>query len=379
MTGTVRRAIGLMSGTSMDGVDCALIETDGRDVLRFGPTGFLPYSEADRALLRRALVDAIALEDRSARPGALAEAERIVLLRHIEAVEGFLAEHRIDRSGVDVVGFHGQTVIHRPDHGLTVQIGNGAALAQALGLDVVCDLRGADVAAGGQGAPLVPIYHQALVQAGASGGPVLVVNIGGVGNVTFVRPGDDPIACDTGPGNALIDDLIAARTGAAYDAAGATAARGTVDAEVLARLMAHPYFEELPPKSLDRNAFSLEPVASLSTEDAAATLTAFTAATIAGIVPRLPGAPAAVVICGGGARNPTLLAELGRRFACPVTTADERGWSGDAVEAQAFAYLAVRSLDGMPLTFPTTTGVARPTTGGVLCPAPAAERLRAAS
>lgn len=379
MAGSVRRAIGLMSGTSMDGVDCALIETDGRDVLRFGPTGFSPYAAADRALLRRALADAVALEDRSARPGALAEAERIVTRRHVEAVERFLAEHRIERGGVDVVGFHGQTVIHRPERGLTVQIGDGAALASTLGLDVVCDLRGADVAAGGQGAPLVPIYHQALVRAEAIGGPVLVVNIGGVGNVTFVAPGRDPIACDTGPGNALLDDLMAARTGAAYDAAGATAARGTVDAGVLARLMAHPFFEELPPKSLDRNAFSLEPVASLSTEDAAATLTAFTAATIAGIVPRLPAAPDAVVICGGGARNPTLLAELGRRFACPVTTADERGWSGDAVEAQAFAYLAVRSLEGLPLTFPTTTGVPRPTTGGVLRPAPSAGLLQAAS
>lgn len=375
----VRRAIGLMSGTSMDGVDCALIETDGRDVLRFGPTGFARYVEADRALLRRALAAAVALEDRSARPGALAEAERMVTRRHIEAVETFLAEYRIDRSGVDVVGFHGQTVIHRPERGLTVQIGDAALLAEALGLDVVGDLRGADVAAGGQGAPLVPIYHQALVQMAAIAGAVLVVNIGGVGNVTFVAPGRDPVACDTGPGNALLDDLMTARTGAAYDEAGATAARGTVDAGVLARLMAHPFFEAMPPKSLDRNDFSLEPVAALSTEDAAATLTAFTAATIAGIVPRLPAAPDAVVICGGGARNPTLVAELGRRFACPVTTADERGWSGDAVEAQAFAYLAVRSLEGLPLTYPTTTGVPRPMTGGVLCPGSAARQLKAAS
>lgn len=379
MAKTVRRAIGLMSGTSMDGVDCALIETDGGDRLDFGPTGFSPYTEADRALLRRALADAVTLQDRAARPGALAEAERMITQRHIEAVERFLAEHRIDRGGVDVVGFHGQTVIHRPERGLTVQIGDGPALARALGLDVVCDLRGADMAAGGQGAPLAPVYHQALVRAGAIGGPVLVVNIGGVGNVTFVAPGRDPVACDTGPGNALIDDLMAARTGEAYDHAGATAARGAVDAEVLERLMAHSFFEEMPPKSLDRNAFSLEPVAALSTEDAAATLTAFTAATIAGIVSKLPGAPAAVVICGGGARNPTLQAELARRFACPVTTADDRGWSGDAVEAQAFAYMAVRSLEGLPLTFPTTTGVPRPLTGGVLCPAPAAGLLKAAS
>ena len=367
--GTVRRALGMMSGTSMDGVDCALIETDGRDVVRFGPTGFMPYAEADRAVLRRALADAVGVADRAARPGALAEAERLVTQRHAEAIELFLAEHAIARHSVDVVGFHGQTVLHRPERRLTLQIGDGAALAARVGIAVVADLRAADVAAGGQGAPLVPLYHQALVRAAGLEAPVLVVNIGGVGNVTYVPAEGAPIACDTGPGNALLDDLMLARTGTPFDADGATAAAGAVDAVVLAQLMSHPFFAVRPPKSLDRNDFSGDAVAALATADAAATLVAFTARSIAAIVPHLPAPPRVAIVCGGGARNPTLLKELRQSFACPVSTADARGWSGDAIEAQAFAYLAVRSLDGLPVTVPTTTGVPRPLTGGVLWPA----------
>lgn len=365
-TGQVLRALGLMSGTSMDGVDCALIETDGRDVVRFGPTGFLPYTAEDRALLREALRDAVPLEDRTARPGVLSAAERLVTLRHAEAVEAFLAANALDRAGIAVVGFHGQTVLHRPERFLTVQIGRGADLAARLGLDVVSDFRAADVAAGGQGAPLVPVYHQALVRAMSPAEPILVINIGGVANVTFVPAAGAPIACDTGPGNALIDDLMLARTGRAFDADGATAAGGTVDAVALATLLDHPFFVAPAPKSLDRNAFSAAPVAKLSLADAAATLVAFTAQSIAAILDHLPSAPNRAIVCGGGARNRALMAELGRRLPHPVTTADQQGWIGDGIEAQAFAYLAVRSLEGLPLTFPTTTGVAQALPGGVL-------------
>lgn len=364
---SLRRAIGLMSGTSMDGVDVALIETDGKGILVPGPTGFLAYGEDDRAVLRAALDDASSLHDRFARPGHLAEADRRVTGRHAEAVERFLAEHRIDPVSVDVVGFHGQTVLHRPERAMTVQVGEGASLARRLGMDVVSDLRAADMSAGGQGAPLVPAYHGALVEAAGLPRPVMLLNVGGVSNVTVLPPGDgSPVACDTGPGNALLDDLMLERTGQAFDRDGGTAARGRVDERALARLLDHPFFDQPMPKSLDRNAFSREPVAAMGTADAAATLTAFTAAAVARVFPHLPAPPREVVVCGGGARNPTLLAELGRRLPCPVTTADRYGWNPDAIEAQAFAYLAVRSLFGLPLTFPTTTGVRAPVTGGVL-------------
>lgn len=363
---SLRRAIGLMSGTSMDGVDVALIETDGAGVLVPGPTSFLAYGDDDRIVLRAALDDAGGLQDRSARPGRLADADRRVTRRHAEAVERFLAEHGIDPGSVDVIGFHGQTVVHRPERALTVQIGEGGSLARRFGVDVVSDLRAADMEAGGHGAPLVPVYHRALVEAAGLPRPVMLLNVGGVSNVTFLPAEGDPVACDTGPGNALLDDLMLDRTGQPFDRDGATAARGRVDEGALERLLDHPFFDGPLPKSLDRNAFSREPVASLDTADAAATLTAFTAAAVARIVPHLPGTPREVVVCGGGARNPTLLAELARRLPCPVSTADRHGWNADAIEAQAFAYLAVRSLLGLPLTFPTTTGVRTPVTGGVL-------------
>jgi anhydro-N-acetylmuramic acid kinase len=360
---TLMRAIGLMSGTSMDGVDVALIETDGENRFVAGPTGFKPYGEDDRALLRKALAEAVTLTDRTARPGRLAEAERLVTQAHVEAVRGFMSEHGV--SGADVLGFHGQTVLHRPEQRLTVQIGDGAALARALGLNVVYDMRAADVAAGGQGAPLVPVFHRALVAAANLDLPVGVLNLGGVGNVTLVRNGD-PLSCDTGPANALIDDLMLERTGVPMDRDGATAARGRIDEAALAALMAHPFFDQKPPKSLDRNAFSRAPVAGLSTEDAAATLTAFTAASVAASWKHLAEKPKTVIVCGGGARNPTLLRMLSERLPCAVQVAEDFGWKADAVEAQAFGYLAVRSLKGLPLTFPTTTGAPVALTGGVL-------------
>ncbi len=360
------RAVGLMSGTSLDGVDVAVIETDGAEVVRTGIAGFLPYTDEDRTLLRRALAEAAGLTDRSSRPGVLGEAERRVTRRHVEAVRHVLDEHGIALESVDVVGFHGQTVLHRPEDALTVQIGDGAVLAGQLGVDVVADLRAADVAAGGQGAPLVPVFHRALAEAAKLPRPAVLLNVGGVANVTFLPAEGDPTACDTGPGNALLDDLMLERTGLPIDRDGSTAARGRVDEQILVGMLAHPFFDRPAPKSLDRNAFSREPVAGLDTADAAATLTAFTAASVARALPHLPAQPLEVVVCGGGARNPTLLAHLARYLSCPVTTAERYGWTADAIEAQAFAYLAVRSLLALPLTFPTTTGGGRSVTGGVL-------------
>ncbi|WP_371345770.1 anhydro-N-acetylmuramic acid kinase [Ancylobacter sp. IITR112] len=375
------KAIGLMSGTSLDGVDVALINTDGETVASFGPASTYPYSADDRALFVAALEEARALTDRDARPGVLAAAEARLTERHVDALAAFFAAHPEHRD-VAVLGFHGQTVLHRPEIRLTVQIGDGAALARAArtltgppGPTLVYDLRAADVAAGGQGAPLVPVYHRALARGLADKGPLLVLNLGGVANITALDGDADPIACDTGPANALIDDFMKARTGEPLDRDGAAAAAGRVDEAALGRLLDHPFFARRPPKSLDRNEFRawVEGRAGLDamrTEDGAATLTALTAACVAAVLAHLPRRPRRLIAAGGGAHNPTLLRMLGERLGLPVDTADAVGWSTDALEAQAFAFLAVRALRGLPLSFPTTTGVPAPLTGGrIIAPA----------
>ncbi len=358
-------AIGLMSGTLMDGIDVALIETDGETVSRFGPVASRSYAPEERAAIRRALEAARSVTDRADRSGALGDAERVVTEAHGRVVEAFLADNGLSPSDIDVVGFHGQTVVHRPDLGFTVQVGDGPALAGRLGIDVVHDLRAADMAGGGQGAPVVPVYHRALALGAGLDLPVVVANIGGVGNVTWLGDGD-PVAFDTGPGNALIDDFVSGRTGAPYDDGGRLAAAGRVDQAALDRLMDNPYFAMQPPKSLDRDAFDGSPVAGLSLEDGAATLTAFTAETLAAARAFFPESPKRWIVSGGGGRNPSMLAALQARVEAPVTTANAIGWAGDHVEAQAFAFLAVRSLKGLPLTFSTTTGVREAMTGGVL-------------
>jgi anhydro-N-acetylmuramic acid kinase len=369
------RAIGLMSGTSLDGVDVALIETDGEAVTAFGPSGYRAYRADERALLRQALADAATLTDRAARPGSLGGAERLVTEAHREAVETFLRDHGIDAASVDIVGFHGQTVLHRPGQRLTVQIGDGAALARGIGVPVAYDFRAADVAAGGQGAPLVPVYHRALANALDKPHPIAVLNIGGVSNVTVIDGWPDPFACDVGPGNALIDDFMAERTGHARDPAGVNAAQGHVDVDAVVRVLAHPFFKARPPKSLDRNDFrqwvgERAALADKTIADGAATLTAITAASVAAIMPHLPKPPACLIVCGGGAHNVTMMRFLAERLApAQVVTGDSVGWNSDALEAQAFAYLAARHLRGLPLTFPTTTGVPKPLPGGILAPA----------
>jgi anhydro-N-acetylmuramic acid kinase len=362
-------AIGLMSGTSQDGVDVAAIETDGDIITRFGPTAYRTYAKPERELLRRAAAAAAELTDRAARPDMVGVAEQLVTDAHAEAVEIFLAANGFTPGDVAVVGFHGQTLIHRPERRLTVQIGDGRALAARLGIAVVYDFRAADVAAGGQGAPFAPLFHRALVARLDREGPVAVVNIGGVANLTFID-GDTVIACDAGPGNALIDDFVRTRTGKLLDTDGALAQAGRVDAGVVARLLAHPFFALPPPKSLDRDDFKSFIGAAFDSgevADGAATLTALTAAAIARVLPHLPRPPKTWIISGGGARNVTLMRMLAERVApAKVETGHDAGWSVDSLEAQAFAYLAVRSLRGLPLSLPTTTGVPTPLTGGVL-------------
>jgi anhydro-N-acetylmuramic acid kinase len=361
-------AIGLMSGTSQDGVDIALIDTDGETISHFGATACRPYTKDERTLLRSATAAAANLTERNGRPGLVAAAEELVNEAHAQAVESFLATNGLKPGDVAAVGFHGQTLLHRPERRLTVQIGDGGALAKRLGIPVVYDFRAADVAAGGQGAPLAPIFHRALVRNLHREGPVAVLNVGGVANVTFID-GEQLIACDTGPGNALLDDFLRLRTGQPLDIDGRHAAAGSANQEMIARLLQHPFFALPPPKSLDRNDFRQwvgDALDGISVEDGAATLTALTAASVAHAMPLLPRGPKSWIVAGGGARNPTLMRMLSERLApARVESAHAAGWSVDSLEAQAFAYLAIRSLRGLPLTFPGTTGAPGPLTGGV--------------
>ncbi|WP_240540074.1 anhydro-N-acetylmuramic acid kinase [Salinarimonas soli] len=363
---SVLRAIGLMSGTSLDGVDVALIETDGERRTTLRASGYRPYTDEERALLRLALADGATLTSRHARPGVLAEAEALITRAHAEAVEGFMAEQGLSRAEIDVVGFHGQTVLHRPERALTVQIGDGPALAARLGIPVIHDLRAADMAAGGQGAPLVPVFHRALAESRGMEAPLAVLNIGGVANVTLIGPDGELLAFDTGPGNALLDDLVRERTGRPFDEGGAIAAAGRPDEALLAWLLTHPYFIRRPPKSLDRNWFSHRIVAHLSTEDGAATLAAFTARSVTRALDFVDSRPSRWIVGGGGALNGEILRLLGAGTGAEVVTADSIGWSAAALEAQAFGFLAVRSLKGLPITYPSTTGAPQAMTGGVL-------------
>jgi anhydro-N-acetylmuramic acid kinase len=358
-------AIGLMSGTSMDGIDLAVIVTDGRDrVDRLGGLT-VPYPQRFRQQLEAALVDARQITRREDRPGGLADVERELTQRHAAAVLSLLGERNLTPSEIDVIGFHGHTVLHQPERGLTVQIGHGEALAQSTGIDVVHDMRAADVAQGGQGAPLAPAYHRALAMRFPQR-PVAVVNIGGVANITYIGAQGQIIAFDTGPGNAMIDDWMARRTGVPRDEDGRMAGIGTVRSDYVTEYLRHSYFAKPPPKSLDRNAFAVELVSGLETQDGAATLTAFAASSIAKAREHLPEEPAVWVICGGGRRNRTLMRMIAERVHNAVVPAEAAGFDGDTLEAEAWAYLAVRSLKGLPLSFPGTTGVEAPLTGGVL-------------
>ncbi len=360
-------ALGLMSGTSLDGIDVALIRTDGEAAVRRGPSATFTYDSAQQALLKDALVEARALTIRDERPGCLAEAERQLTEWHAEAVEAFLESNGLTNSEIDVIGFHGQTVIHRPERRLTVQLGDGPTLARRTGIPVVHDMRAQDVAAGGQGAPLVPVYHRALA-AGLLERPLALVNIGGVANMTWIGRDGELLAFDTGPGNALLNDWCQRFTGEALDRDGALAARGRVDGVVLSRLMASDYFCKSAPKSLDRNGFDVSVLEGLSPEDGAATLTRFTAEAIVAGCRLMPEAPERLVICGGGRLNPVLMRGLATLLATTarVDSAEVAGLNGDAMEAEAWAYLAVRCLRRLPITFPGTTGAPEPLSGGLL-------------
>lgn len=355
----MKRAIGLMSGTSADGVDAAIITTDGEVRVETGAWLTHPYPDD----LRQTIRGVNPMDE-----AAVVAIEETITGAHAELVVRVLEKAGANSDDIDVIGFHGHTILHRPDQHQTRQIGDGAALARMTGIDVVNDFRSADVAAGGQGAPLAPFYHRAL--AAALPKPIAVLNLGGVGNVTWLGASDaDILAFDTGPANALLDDWAERHTGRAVDLDGALAASGEIDDQAVARLMADPYFALPPPKSLDRDHFAVNAntvLAGMSAADGAATLVAFTASSVAHAVASFPAPVSRWLITGGGRHNPVLMAALVAWLGAPVDPVEAVGWQGDALEAQAFAYFAVRSLAGLPITSPTTTGGPRPLTGGVL-------------
>ena len=383
-------AVGLMSGTSMDGIDLALLSTDGEGRVERGPVGFVPYEAAFRKRLADALYEAKTIVRREERPGDLAELEQEITLRHAAALRDFLERRGSGWARPEVVGFHGQTMLHRPERALTVQLGDGALLAHEIGIPVVYDMRASDMAHGGQGAPLVPAYHAALAASlpqALRRFPVCFVNIGGISNITFVPERGDPIAFDTGPGNTLIDQWVQAAGGVPYDADGMIASEGAVVAVVVERYLARPFFARSGPKSLDRNDFTLTDAEGLELADGARTLAAVSAEAILKAVEHLPETPRLWIVCGGGRRNPHIIGDM-RAMAesrgADVILAEEAGLDGDAMEAEAWAYLAVRSLRGLPLTFPTTTGCRQPVRGGVLAasgrpPLPTSEGSRVVS
>ncbi|MCW0235734.1 MAG: anhydro-N-acetylmuramic acid kinase [Ferrovibrio sp.] len=356
--------IGLMSGTSMDGIDAALLRTDGVTLAAFGPALTLPYELALRLRIRACLNEGAGKQGGGDAPAL----SRDLAAAHAVAVQVLLDQAGLAAADIAWLGFHGHTLLHRPAAGRTWQTGDGALLAKLTGIDVVADFRSADVAMGGQGAPLVPLYHSALARYTQLPPPLLVLNLGGVGNVTYIggEREADLIAFDTGPGNALIDDWMQQRTGKPQDEGGAMAAKGQVQADRLARLLDHAYFSAPPPKSLDRNDFTAQAVEGLSTEDGAATLAAFTAASVARGLGHLPQRPLRCLVCGGGRHNATLMKLLTRHLDMPVEAVEAVGWNGDHLEAEAFAYLAARAVRGLPLSLPGTTGVRLPVSGGRL-------------
>jgi len=364
MENKVYTAIGMMSGTSMDGIDVALVKTDGMDQTQLLDFQCFPYEDSTKEVIRSVLRSRHASD-------ATATAERLLTNAHIAAIKesGFEA---------DVIGFHGQTIFHDPSQRVTWQIGESQRLADETGMDVVGDMRQADIEAGGQGAPLLPLCHRAF--ASDLKKPVAILNLGGVGNITYLGTArDDILAFDTGPGSALIDDLVKHKTAKDFDWDGKLARSGTVDKTLVGLWLTHPYFMQLPPKSLDRDEWEVREVYDMSLEDGVATLTNFTLHSILHSITHLPVAPTALYVTGGGRHNKFLMERLNASLPYPVEPVEAIGWNGDGLEAQGFGYLAVRSLKGLALTLPTTTGINEPATGGKLYKASSNSALRAAS
>lgn len=360
--------LGFMTGTSLDAVDMAVLDTDGEEILAFGPAGERKLSDALRTVLLEATQQALKWERGTPEPAIFRHAADMVAEEHHSAAEAFLQANDLAWPDLDLIGMHGQTVLHeRPREGVpgrTVQLGNAALLAQLTGRPVAYDFRSDDMAAGGEGAPLAALYHVARARAADLTPPLAVLNLGGLANLTFWSGPGEFTAFDAGPGNGMIDLLVQARGAGRCDAGGKYASVGRVDETVLRAYLAHPYFQAPPPKSLDRYDFPLEPLERLELEDAAATLVAFTAEAVRLGLEAVDETQAQVIVTGGGRHNPEIMRALAERLPVPVTTAEDHGWRGDSIEAEAFAFLAARTLRGLPISFPKTTGVAKPMTGG---------------
>lgn len=348
--------IGLMSGTSLDGIDAALIRTDGQDFVENIGFEMLSYSTDLRNRLR-GLLGVRDKNDPRVKP-----VEQDMTLAHAAVIQKLLAKTGYKPEQIDMIGFHGQTLFHDPANRFTWQMGDGKLLARATGIAVVNDFRSNDVKEGGQGAPFLPLYHQALTSQLPK--PVAILNIGGVSNITYLGANDEVIAFDTGPGNALLNDWVKRYTGQEFDDDGKIARGGTVNKLVLNKFLSNSYFIQKPPKSLDRDAWQLRVLDGMSVEDGAATLSAFTVKAIAKSLGHLPQAPLAWYVTGGGRHNSTLMNGLKQELQVPVESVDVLGWNGDGIEAEGFAWLAVRSFLKLPLSLPTTTGVPKPLTGG---------------
>lgn len=361
--------IGLMTGTALDGeIDVALLETDGTGITSFGPFLQVPYGDTDRQVLSDAVQAALNWEFDGPEPAVLASAERLITRLYAHAVRTLLDHAGMAAEEVRAIGGHGLTVLHRPERaggGRTRQLLDGSALAKDLGMTVVCDFRSADVAAGGQGAPLAPIYHAALLSMAGFSAPAAFLNLGGVGNLTWWGGGEELVALDTGPANGPVNEWIESHGRGTFDRNGAIAAAGRVDEGRLLEILDRPWFDQPAPKSLDRYDFPASLVRGMSLEDGAATLTALCGASVAIGLNRLPIRPKALVVGGGGRHNPVMMAQITARTGIGLIDADAIGMRGDAVEAECFAMLAMRSLLGLPLGFPKTTGVGTPQTGGV--------------
>lgn len=360
-------AIGLMTGTALDGfVDVALIKTDGQSVSAFGEFALFPYSHDDRAMLQDAVAAARAWAFDGPEPTIFAQADTVITRIYASAIKQLLAQANMTPDQVAYVGGHGLTVLHRPDLGKTRQLLDGVALAKHVGIDTVYDFRTADMAAGGQGAPLAPIYHAAILAHAKFDPPSAILNLGGVANVTWWGGGLELAAFDTGPANGPINEWIEAHGQGSYDRNGAIAARGRVHEGRLLEILDHPWFDAPYPKSLDRYDFDAGLVRGMSLEDGAATLTALVGACLNLALGQLPSRPATLIVAGGGRKNPVMMADIEARCGVKLVDADTVGLRGDAVEAECFALLAVRSARDLPLSFPATTGVKEPVTGGVM-------------
>jgi anhydro-N-acetylmuramic acid kinase len=362
-------AIGLMTGTVLDGmIDIAAVRTDGETIHELGPWALSPYSQELRALLSDALQAARAWRFAGAEPAVFREAEQALTRAQAEAVKAFVSTHKLPDGKFEIIGFHGQTVLHRPpergQHGDTRQLGDGEWMARETGIDVVYDFRTADMRAGGQGAPLTAIYHAALLRHVAAAPNSAVLNLGGVGNLTWWGGGNELIAFDTGPANAPLNDWVTSHGLGELDRDGTLARQGSADEARLARVLEHPYFAASPPKSLDRNSFPAALVDALSPPDGAATLTALVGAAVGKALDQLPQRPECVIVCGGGRKNPAIMEAIRTRARVVPVVAEQVGWRGDAIEAECFAYLAVRAARGLPISFPLTTGVKQPLSGG---------------